>query len=291
MLAPMAEEETVTIRDGIKSLGANALSECKNMKILNLPSSLNSIRGSTFSNIYQLETINFLNGNSSYMVDDGYLYSKDGKTLVYVIPTKTSVNIGETVENIGDYAIHGTNVTEVIISDAITNMSYYTFINTRNLEKIEIGSGVINLDPRFKNFAGIPNGLEITIDSENPYYKVEGNLILTKDGKEVVTYINKEQSQVVPEGVEKLQHHSFEDFTNATKIILPSSLREIGENAFIYCTALKEIKIPNNVNSIGVEAFANCNKLAEVRIDKAQGSISGSPWSVPKGERAIIWLR
>ena len=290
MLAPMAIREEVTIREGIKILGASALSICTNMRILNLPSSLNSISGNTFISISLLERINFPNGNDTYMAEDGYLYSKNEKKLIYVVPTKTTINIKETVETIGDNAIQGPNVTEVIIPDNVTTINSTIFRSTSKLKKIEIGSGLKTLTPDFKAWSSIPNGLELTIDKDNLYYKVEGNLILTKNGEEVVTWINNTQSQKIPEGVIKLQNNSFEAFS-ATEIIIPSTLKEIGTSAFQYCNNLIEIKIPNNVESIGSNAFGYCSKLETITIDKEKGTISGSPWGVPKGERAIVWLR
>ena len=291
MLAPMAEAKTVTIREGIKSLGSSALAMCKSMTTLNLPSSLSSITGETFETVQLLETINFPNGNNTYTVEDGYLYSNGGKTLVYVVPTKTTINIKETVETIGNNAINGPKVIEVIIPDNVTTINGSIFKNTTKLKKIEIGSGLKTLSPNFKAWAGIPSGLELTIDEDNPYYKIEGNLILTKNGEEVVTYINNAQSQIIPEGVVKLQSNSFVDFDSATEIKLPSTLKEIGNSAFSYCTSLIEIQIPNNVETIGSSAFGYCGKLETINIDKEKDSISGSPWNAPKGERAIIWLR
>ena len=291
MLAPMATKEEVTIREGIKSLGAAALSMCKSMITLNLPSSLSSIRGSTFESLTLLEKINFPNGNNTYMAEDGYLYTNGGRTLVYAVPTKTTINVKETVETIETYAIQGPNIIEVIIPNTVTSVNPQTFRNTNKLEKIEIGNGVKNLSSSFKSWSSIPSGLELTIDEDNPYYKVEGNLILTKNGEEVVTYINNAQSQIIPEGVVKLQNSSLEDLSSATEIKLPSTLKEIGSNAFLYCNGLIEIQIPNNVETIGTNAFDSCAKLEAINIDKEQGSISGSPWGVPKGDRAIIWLR
>ena len=291
MLAPMATREEVTIREGIKSLGSSALSVCTSMTTLNLPSSLSSISGTTFESLTRLHTINFPNDNNTYTVEDGYLYSEGEKTLVYVVPTKTTINIKETVETIEISAIHGLNVTEVIIPDNVTTINWAIFRSTSKLKKIEIGSGLKTLTPDFKAWSSIPSGLELTIDSDNPYYKVEGNLILTKNGEEVVTWINDVQSQIIPEGVVKLQTNSFLALSSATEIVLPSTLKEIGNGAFQYCSSLIEIQIPNNVETIGSNAFAYCDKLETINIDKEKGSISGSPWNVPKGERAIIWLR
>ena len=291
MLASVAEEETITIREGIKSLAGSSLSECTNMKTLNLPSTLNSISGSAFDGLKLLETINFPSGNNTYIADNGYLYSNGGKTLIYVVPTKTEIEINEYVESISTMAINGPNVTELIIPDTVKTLSGSIFRTTNNLKKIKIGSGVSSLNSSFKAWSSIPNGLEITIDANNSSYKVEGNLILTKNGEEVVTWINQAQSQEVPEGVIKLQVNAFCNFNTATEIKLPSTLKEIGNSAFQYCTSLTEIKIPNSVESIGTNAFARCSALESIEIDNTSTNLTGSPWGAPKGDRAVIWLK
>lgn len=292
MLAPMAERETVTIREGIKRLNNGSLSMCTSMTTLNLPSSLEHITGLAFpTTATTLETINISESNEHYYAEDGYIYSKDGAELVYVVPTKTEININKNVETINIGAMYVINATELIIPDNVITIENSVFSVGRKLERIYIGKGVSNLSNQFKTWAILSSSLKIIIDEANPYYKVEDNLILTKDGKEVVTYIRKVQSQVVPEGIEKLQDYAFSNLLTATEIILPTTLKEIGPYCFQTCAKLVSIDIPSNVETIGTNAFVSCAELAEIRIDKEKDSISGSPWSVPKGERAIIWIR
>ena len=291
MLAPMATREEVTIREGVKRLGSGSLSMCKNMTTLNLPSSLEYITGQAFpTTASTLEIINIPESNEHYYAESGYIYSKDGKELVYVVPSKIEININENVEIIKSFSINVTKATELIIPDSVKKIEETIFKQASNLKKMQIGSGVNDLSPIFKAWSDI-NNLTITIDDKNQYYKVEGNLILTKDGKEVVTYCSKNvEIQEVPVGVEKLKFYAF-DFINATEIKLPSSLKVIESRAFNNCIKLKQIVIPNNVETIGSYAFGNCSILEKIEIDKEKNSISGSPWAVPKGERAIIWLR
>ena len=182
----------------------------------------------------------------------------------------TKIVVKEGITYIGDYALSETAATELVLPSTVEEIS----------------------DLAFYSSAQVYNCLEsITIPEENQYYKVEGNLILTKYGKEVVTYCSKNvEIQEVPEGVEKLKFYAF-DFINATEIKLPSSLKVIESRAFNNCIKLKQIVIPNKVETIGSYAFGNCSILEKIEIDKEKNSISGSPWNVPKGERAIIWLR
>ena len=297
MLAPMATRKEVTIREGVKSLGEASLSMCTSMTTLNLPSSLKYITGKAFpGSVATIETINIPTTNPYYYAEDGYIYSKDGTELVYVVPTKNTISINKDVKTIKEGAMYFiAKATEIVIPDNVSTIEGEAFrYGSNKLIKIDIGKGVSNLSHLFKGWGGIDNAknLEITIDSENPYYKVENNLILTKDGKKVITFCNKNvQMQVVPEGVEKIETQAFADFSAATEIELPSTLKVIGSSSFADCDSIKVIEIPNSVETIESNAFNLCNILENVIIDKEQGSISGSPWGAPKGERSIIWLR
>ena len=289
LLAPISEKETVTIKEGIKELSRKALSICENMKTLNLPSTLEYILGSTFSGLELLENINIPESNSHYKAENGYLYSKDGTELIYVVPTKTKINISSEVEIIGNLSIGCEKITELIIPDNVKEIEAESLSGSSNIKRIEIGKGMEFLNNEFKAWCGLGN-IELIIDEENPYYKVDGNFILTKDGKEVVTFINNDDTLNIPQGIEKLQDNSLTDF-QGKEIILPTTLIEIGARAIHYCLYIEKIEIPNNVEIIGESAFSGCNNLAEIRIDKEEGSIAGSPWKVPKGDRAVIWLK
>ena len=305
---------TVQLSNSLTSLRTWIFGECRNLITINIPSNLTEIGDYTFSSCIKLDNIIIPAGvenigtgafssctslynitideaNATYEIEDGIIYRKDGKTLIYVAPTKTNIDIKDTVETIGSYAINGSNVTDLIIPDTVKNLSNYIFSSTNNLKKIEIGNGVTNLSSSFKNYSGIQEGLEIIIDSANPSYKVEGNLILTKDGKKVITYVNAAQSIIVPEGVEILSSSAFESLRSAQEILLPSTLKEIESSAFIYCTRLTEIQIPNSIEMIGENAFLNCSNLQSIIIDKEAGSIEGAPWGAPKGDRVVQWLR
>ena len=297
MLAPMAEREEVTISEGVKRLENSSLAMCTSMTTLNLPSSLEYITGDAFpTTVATIETINIPTSNPYYYAEDGYIYSKDGTELVYVASTKAEISINEKVETIKTGAMYLiAKATEIVIPDNVSTIEETAFrFGSNKLIKIDIGKGVSNLSSGFKGWGGINSAtnLEITIDSENQNYKVENNLILTKDGKKVITYCNRYvQMQVVPEGVEEIAVSAFAAFDKAEEIKLPSTLRVIGANSFADCDNIKVIEIPNSVETIASSAFNLCNVLETVTIDKEQGSISGSPWSAPKGERSIIWLR
>ena len=292
---PAGNKETITIREGTKRIESEgALSIATNCVTLNLPSTLEYLFGMAMpqNNTQKLKTINIPDSNSYLMEEDGYIYSKDGKILYYVVPTKQNIEINEKVETIASGAIFACmNLTELEIPDNVVTIEKYALTSCPKLETIAIGNGTVNLDSGFKISLYENTDLEIIIDDGNEYYKTENNLILTKDGKEVLTYISKKSTDIiVPEGVEKLGEGAFMR-SYITRISLPSTLKEIASECFRESYYITEIEIPNSVQTIADTAFSSCRSITEVRIDNTQGSISGSPWSVPKGERAIIWLR
>ena len=290
MLASMANEETVKISEGITELGLSALSICTNMKTLELPSSLSSIGGSAFDGLRLLTNISFPQGNDKFTIVDGYLYGNNGTELIYVVPTKTQIEINENVQIIKSFAIQNRNITELIIPDNVTTIERQIVRNTTNLKSIKIGTGVSSLNSNFKSYAAIQAGLQIEINSGNPYYKVVNNLILTIDGTEVVTYVDRNiQTQAIPDGVKKISTSAFLDFNIANAISLPDTLQVIGRESFRNCTNLTEIELPSSVETIEDNAFYNCSNLETIKINKAEGDLAGAPWGAPKGDRVLVW--
>lgn len=146
------------------------------------------------------------------MEEDGYIYSKDGKILYYVVPTKQNIEINEKVETIASGAIFACmNLTELEIPDNVVTIEEYALTACPKLETIAIGNGTVNLDSGFKISLYENTDLEIIIDDGNEYYKTENNLILTKDGKEVLTYISKKSTVTDMTGM-------FYNFSSLTEI-------------------------------------------------------------------------
>ena len=262
---------------------------CTNMTTVILPSTLETITGRAFEGLTKLNNISFPNGNDNYQINDGCLLGNEGKDLIYVIPTKTEINIPDSVTTIKICAINSGDLEYLSIPDTVTTLENMIFRNTNNLKRIHIGSGVSSLSSQFKAWISTPNGLKIEIDGNNQNYKVEGNLILTKNETEVVTYVDGNvQSQTIPTNVVKIRNDAFLGI-DATEIILQNTLKEIGAEAFRSCSNLISIEIPSSVETIGENAFFYCANLETIKINKAEGDLAGAPWGAPKGDRVLVW--
>ena len=95
----------------------------------------------------------------------------------------------------------------------------------------------------------------------------------------------------IAQGVEKIKNAAFDVQQNVEEVIIPEGLKIIERDAFSQCALLKRIEIPSSVTTIGVNCFERCSSLESIEINKEKGSIEGSAWSCPMGERAVKWLK
>ena len=100
------------------------------------------------------------------------------------------VSIPDGVTRIGPNAISdwyrgeiGYSIASVSIPDSVTSIAHDAFSLATSLESVAIGKGVSVIE----EYAFPDNWcLSITVDDENPYYKVEDGALKTKDGSRIV---------------------------------------------------------------------------------------------------------
>jgi hypothetical protein len=135
---------------------------------------------------------------------------------------------------------------------------------------------------------------EIAPGSRN--FTVEGHLLLTSDGTEIVRFFGRELEVTIPAKVEILRKSCFEEceqietirFENESKsrkisrcalrwisalrnISIPASVEIIEDNALRGCTGLESCLIAENAGLVGIEteAFSECDSLRSFSIPKS----------------------
>jgi hypothetical protein len=143
------------------------------------------------------------------LASDGKSYSVSkytGTASDVLIPAKYN---GLPVTSIGVNAFYGcVALTSVNIPDSLTSFGGYAFWGCTALASFSVGSA-------------------------NPNYQSIDGILLSKDGKTLVTY---------PAG------------KSGTSYDIPSSVTVIGGDAFYRCTSLASVAIPDSVTGIGVTA-------------------------------------
>lgn len=250
------DEEKYFVKDGIKTIGEDALYEEKKyypkeipLKIkatdIVLPSSVNRICPKAFSKT--LEKINLENVRE---IDDrAFISCKNLKVLKF--------------------------------SDELRELKYNTFGDLKDLEKIHIPRGVEKIHKTFLNIYLSEHMIEnkqieliklseITVDEENKFFKDIQGVLYSKDGKRLikVPYNYNKKEFIVPETVEIVEESAFVGNHTIEKIIINDNVKKIEQLAFSYCVNLKEIQLPSNFDTIQPNTFENCVKLSKIKWPK-----------------------
>ena len=110
--------------------------------------------------------------------------------------------------------------------------------------------------------------MSIIVLGDNPAYKSENGLLLSRDGKSLVQGVNG--NVMIPNSVTNIASYAFYGCTNLTSIAMTDSVTGIGSYAFYGCGGLASVTIPGGVTSIGDSVFCNCANLRSFMV--AEGS-------------------
>ena len=284
---------TLTIKEGVKTILSRSFSLCNNVETINLPSTLTSgISGDTFNGMSSLKNINVAKENSNYFSENNFIYTTNYNDLVFAISSEKVLNINNNVKTIKTMALIGCKNAEIInIPDNVEKIEGWVFSGANKvLKQINIGKGVNNLN--VDCIITVDDFIEkVNIDEENPYYSSDENYIYNKDKTKILRFIKDVESYKIPEGVLTIGSNAFYTMSSKLKNIeFPNTLITIEDRAFSSCTSLEKIEIPNNVQNIGNNAFSGCTNLNEIKINKSKDSITGAPWGATKGLRVVTWV-
>ena len=323
LVAAAAGLEHIIIPDGVSEIGMCAFQNCSSLTSITIPSSVIKIDIWAFSGCTGLKELTVDNKNPVYCSEDNSIYTKNKKKLIAAAKGLTSVAIPDGVTEIGEHAFSGcsgltgivipesvtvigacafsdcTCLTGVTIPDSITEIGTAAFSGCTALTDITIPAGVTIIGE--DAFSECTCLTELTVDSENPVYCSENNIIYTKDKKKLLAAaVSLKGLIVIPDGVTEICERAFSDCSGLISLVIPASVIEIGLRAFagckcltelivnsknsVYCSennivytkdtkyliaaagGLEHIIIPDGVTEIGAWAFSGCASLTNVTI-------------------------
>ena len=277
----------------VLAIDQNAFSGCKNITSITIPSSISgynmylgdgyksvpAIGSGAFTGCCNLTTVTI---NSNSITSNGYY--------------DNGLNGSSTIAN-----IFGSQVTEYILGDNITNISSCAFSSCTGLTTLTIGNRVTSIGDRaFANcnisdiyFTG---SVDDWCNKRWSPTQLSSNYTLYIDNEKV-------SDLVISEDVTSIVSNAFSGCSSLTSVVIPGSITAIGSDVFQRCENLKTISItnlsafcnidfassssspmyythrlyiegdevtqlviPNNVTSINNNAFYTCNSLTSVNI-------------------------
>jgi BspA type Leucine rich repeat region (6 copies) len=285
---------SVTIPNSVTSIGYGAFSVCASLTSVTIPDSVTTIGDYAFYGCTSLMTITVDALNNAYGSVDGVLFNKGQTTLIqypggragsYTIPqsvtriwggwggafsgcTKlTSVAIGNSVTNVGDYAFSGcTSLATVTIGNSVPYIGDFAFSGCRSLTSATIGNSVTSIGD--DAFSGCTNLTSVTIPNS-----------VTSIGDGAFTGCTSLTSARIGNSVTSIGDGTFTGCTSLTSITIGNSVTDIWASAFNGCTGLTNVTIGNSVTYIGGSAFEGCASLNGVYFKGNAPSVDSSVFS------------
>lgn len=284
LLANNTNKKSITIEENVEKIDNNVFSVLNSLEKITLPSTLKTISGLSFGTIQNLSEIIISDSNTNFKSVDNCILSKDETILYYVAPNRTTFVTPAKVKTIKSYSIYGKKIGKITIGDSVEKIESCSFQNIFDTEcEISIGKNVASLDSGFKDFANTKK-LKVTIDVNNNHYSVLDNFIVSKDKKELITYINMQENMNIPEGIEIIDNLSIAGISNITLSKTIKEIRKLSDNDF------SSIDIPESIERISKNAFLGNSKLEKIIVHKKENEIAGAPWGSSKGSKVVEWV-
>jgi hypothetical protein len=279
---------SVTIGDGVTSIGNYAFDGCGALTSVTIPGSVTSIGDFAFNGCSGLTAFTVAESNTVYSAQDGILYNK-AKTTIISVPRAISgaLTLPNTLTSIGASAFSGcSGLTSVTIPGSVTSIGDYAFSDCRGLTSVTIPGDVTSIGA--SAFFGCSGLTSVTIPGS-----------VTSIGASAFSGCSGLTSVTIPGSVTSIGASAFSDCSGLTAITvaesntvysaqdgilydkaqttiisvpraisgaltLPNTLTSIGASAFFGCSGLTSVTIPGSVTSIGEQAFFGCSGLTSV---------------------------
>ncbi len=285
--------KTIYLPESLEVIGDNCIYFERYCGIIKIPASVKKIGERAFGFTYDCYTKGFeVNKKNKYFKNDknNWLYSKDGKRLIYALSYNGDIIIPEGVEYCGADSIHNSPTSDTFADktffpatlkklhqDAFfSNSAYFTG------EAPDIVNSENNVGRQFFYSLFVPKGKKQ--EYIDKFQVLDGDVERVKEfnyqngffivDKEVCAYNGNGGHIVLPKGITRIVDGVFSGNDSITEVIIPDSVTSIGQNTFNSCVNLSSITLPANLKKIEIGSFSNCVELKEVILPEKLSEIS-----------------
>ena len=243
------ELDSVVLPKKIKAIGDSAFGMCEKLGEMTLPESIESIGANPFERIQELHVVC---ETHNYRIEDGVLYSTDGKEVVGFIGNQVDVHIAEGAEVIRANAFNSRHIVSISLPSSLQRIEQYAFFRCEDLRDVIIPDSVSYIgesafhECRSLNVSSLPSNLEEIC---------------------AYTFMNSGISGIkLPETLVVIGDYAFSCCGRLKRVKIPSRVKVIGECAFNACRSLESVSLPPRVEIIGSAAFRLCESLKEIHL-------------------------
>ena len=275
----MPSATSVVLPSTIKRIGANVFAK-SNITSITIPKGTDDISDGAFAQMSKLTEIKVESGNTKFSTADGVLYENrtGGKYLKSYPVAKAGTSFS--------------------VPNDVYGVAVNAFQLAANLTRIEIPASVKDLatSKEANSFTSADKLKEIKVDAGNTAYKDVDGVVLTKDGKTLVTYPHDKWGTIdanydapasidpthamlkgnyykIPDGVETIAKGAFAQVRNVTAIKL-NNVKTLEEGAFYSPRNLRNIEISASVKTIQDGAISGTPTLFKFTVDSANPDYS-----------------
>lgn len=271
--AKCGDLESVTIPEGVFSVGPRAFINCQRLVEMSIPDSLEhfafealcgtGLKGIDLKNVRLIEDGVFkfctkLNdlavnpGNLTYFVKDGVLYDKMRRAIAFCPRSCDAFVIPDGTEEIYDSAFQKTQLMSVVFPETVEIVGHDAFGGCPFLESVKfrgqdaiLGKWAFGRTPSLKTVI-LPSRLK------------------ELDAQSIFNGAGELESISLPDTLEVIGDDVFADCGKLRSISLGKSLRMVRNHAFSDCLELQAVVFPDTLEGLGAEVFLNCKSLETV---------------------------
>jgi len=225
----------INIPEGVRSIGELAFGDCNSLT--------NVVISSTVTNIGDCVFLRFANdnngcpwvevaeGNERYYSQNGVLFdASKAKLLSYPGRVVGTYDVPVGVLEIGDFAFHDCNLSEVTVPSTVTNIGLSAFWESESIKSVMLAEGLACIgDSAFSDCSGLT-------------------------------------SVAIPSTVECIGWGAFSGCHSMEDLTISNGVVSICGSAFSDCRNLTEVTIPASVTNIGAGAFGKCGNLLAIHV-------------------------
>lgn len=236
---------SVSVKQGVTTIGATAFMNCTNIAEINLPDSIEQIGTDAFfqckalQNIYLSENIEII-GSSAF--------SNCSSLMEVRLPSK--------LKKVNSHTFSGcSNLMQVLLGDNIQTIEMCAFSSCSSLKEIQLPDSLSEIESWAFRYSGLER-----IDLPESITKI-GTLAFA-DCKNL-TEVN------LPSGITELSDYLFMNSPKLSHIDIPNGVKKIGSRVFSGCRSITTLYIPDNVTEFATTAFGGLNSLTEFTVSES----------------------